>query len=91
MRIATLSALVTFGLDQASKLGVLYGLRLAERGEVDVFPPYLVFRMAWNRGINFGLFSGHTDLTRWVLITIALIGIAVTIHARLDDWKRGQR
>ena len=22
---------------------------------------------------------------------LALIGIAVTIHARLDDWKRGQR
>ena len=24
-------------------------------------------------------------------ITIALIGIAVTIHARMDDWKLGQR
>ena len=22
---------------------------------------------------------------------VSLIGIAVTIHARLDDWKRGQR
>ncbi len=85
MRIATLSALVTFGLDQASKLGVLYGLRLAERGEVDVFPPYLVFRMAWNRGINFGLFSGHTDLTRWVLITIALaIAAWVWVWIRRD-------
>jgi len=28
---------------------------------------------------------------RRVLIAIAPIGIAVTIHARLDDWKRGQR
>ena len=26
-----------------------------------------------------------------LLIAIALIGIAVTIHARLDDWKRGKR
>ena len=28
---------------------------------------------------------------RWVFIAVALIGIAVAIHARIDDWKRGQR
>ncbi|PLL13941.1 peptidase M15 [Tabrizicola sp. TH137] len=33
----------------------------------------------------------YLDTLRWVLIGIALIGIAITIHARLDDWKRGQR
>lgn len=33
----------------------------------------------------------YLDTLRWVLIAAALIGIAVTIHARLDDWKRGQR
>lgn len=33
----------------------------------------------------------YLDTLRWVLIAIALIGIAVPIHARLDDWKRGQR
>lgn len=33
----------------------------------------------------------YLDTLRWVLIAIALIGIAVTIHARIDDWKRGQR
>ena len=33
----------------------------------------------------------YLDTLRWVLVAIALIGIAVTIHARLDDWKRGQR
>lgn len=73
MRLATLAAAATFGLDQASKLAVVQGLDLANRGEIDVFPPYLVFRMAWNRGINFGLFSGHTDLARWVLIALALV------------------
>jgi len=26
-----------------------------------------------------------------VFIAVALGGIAVTIYARLDDWKRGQR
>ena len=33
----------------------------------------------------------YLDTLRWALIAIALIGIAITIHARLDDWKRGQR
>ena len=28
---------------------------------------------------------------RWVFIALALAGIAVTIYARLDDWKRGRR
>lgn len=27
----------------------------------------------------------YLDTLRWVLIVIALIGIAVTLHARLDD------
>ncbi len=33
----------------------------------------------------------YLDTLRWVFIAVALIGIAVTIYARLDDWKRGRR
>jgi zinc D-Ala-D-Ala carboxypeptidase len=33
----------------------------------------------------------YLDTLRWVFIAAALIGIAVAIHARIDDWKRGQR
>ena len=33
----------------------------------------------------------YLDTLRWVFIAVALAGIAVTIYARLDDWKRGQR
>jgi hypothetical protein len=33
----------------------------------------------------------YLDTLRWVFIAVALGGIAVTIYARLDDWKRGQR
>jgi hypothetical protein len=33
----------------------------------------------------------YLDTLRWVFIAVALVGIAVTIYARLDDWKRGQR
>jgi hypothetical protein len=33
----------------------------------------------------------YLDTLRWVFIALALVGIAVTIYARLDDWRRGQR
>ena len=33
----------------------------------------------------------YLDTLRWVFIVVALGGIVVTIYARLDDWRRGQR
>ena len=33
----------------------------------------------------------YLDTLRWLFIAVALIGIAVAIHARIDDWKRGRR
>lgn len=65
MRLLTAFAVGAFLLDQASKVGVLWGLNLAERGAVEVFPPFLRFQMAWNRGINFGLFANHTEFGRF--------------------------
>jgi signal peptidase II len=81
-----LAALVVLILDQASKLAVLRGLNLDARGEFDVVPPYLVFRMAWNRGVNFGLLSGESDLARWLLI-----GMAVAIAGWVWIWVRREK
>ena len=33
----------------------------------------------------------YLDTLRWAFIIIALAGIAVAIHARLDDWRREPR
>ncbi|MDP3862971.1 MAG: D-Ala-D-Ala carboxypeptidase family metallohydrolase [Phaeovulum sp.] len=33
----------------------------------------------------------YLDSLRWLFIAVALAGIAVAIHARIDDWKRGRR
>jgi len=33
----------------------------------------------------------YLDTLRWVFIAVALAGVAVTIYARFDDWRRGQR
>ena len=38
-----------------------------------------------------GLGMPYLDTLRWVFIAVALIGIVVAIHARIDDWKRGLR
>jgi signal peptidase II len=85
MRRLSLTALITFLIDQASKLAIVQGLDLINRGEIDVAPPYLVFRMAWNRGVNFGLFANNADIMRWVLIAVALaISAWVILWIRRD-------
>lgn len=33
----------------------------------------------------------YLDILRWACIAVALIGIAVAIFARIDDWNRGRR
>ena len=70
-RVGIIAALV-FALDQATKVLVVWYLDLFHRGEIDVAPPWLTFRMAWNRGVNFGLFAQDSDLARWILIAVAL-------------------
>ncbi|MFV0409728.1 MAG: signal peptidase II [Paracoccus sp. (in: a-proteobacteria)] len=59
-------------LDQISKYYVVHVLRLDRVREIDVLPPWLNLRMAWNQGVNFGLFSSSQDIMRWVLVGVAL-------------------
>ena len=73
MRQAGVVAFSVFVLDQASKYAVVHGLDLARVQAVDVWPPYVNFRMGWNYGINFGLLSDDSAVTRWALILLALI------------------
>ena len=78
-----LAALVAFAVDQVSKYWVVWGLNLIETQRIDVLPPYLVFKMGWNRGINFGLLDGNSDLSRW-----AFVVLAVAISVLLVSWVR---
>ena len=73
MRIVALAGALTFALDQISKWFVVFHLRLIDVGMIDVVPPYLTFRMAWNRGVNFGLFADDAAVMRWVLVAVALV------------------
>lgn len=80
MRLTFVLAAVVFLVDQISKYLVVERLHLDQVGAIDVLPPWLNFRMAWNQGVNFGLMAGNGDLTRWALIVLALvISVAVWI------------
>lgn len=73
MQLATKTAAGVLILDQASKYLVVHGLRLDRVHQIDVLAPWLRFRMAWNEGINFGLFANSADLMRWLLVAVALM------------------
>ncbi|KIT15478.1 signal peptidase II [Jannaschia aquimarina] len=75
-----IAALAAFGIDQASKVLVVHMLNLKEVLIMPVLPPYLVFRMGWNEGINFGI----PLASKWVLVALA-----VGICAALLWWARG--
>jgi signal peptidase II len=84
-RVALISGTV-LALDQATKWAVVWGLNLAEIGVIQVWHPFVNFRMAWNRGVNFGLLSNHADAARWGLIAIALaISVWVWFWVRREN------
>lgn len=72
MRLTVKIAAIILMLDQMTKYLVVHYLELDRVGAIDVLPPWLNLRMAWNQGINFGLFSGDAGWSRWVLIAVAL-------------------
>ena len=72
-------------LDRVVKVWVVEGLGLQDRFYVEVWDPYLNLAMAWNRGVNFGLFD-FGDAGRWVLV-----GLAVAISAGVLWWIRRAR
>lgn len=73
MRLATLTLLAIVLVDQALKWFVVVGLNLRETLYIEVIPSVFSLTMAWNQGVNFGLFASDSAATRWVLIAMALV------------------
>ncbi|XHE54948.1 signal peptidase II [Phaeobacter sp. BS34] len=73
------AAILALLADQISKYLVVRVMDVANRGGIDVLPPLLRFRYGENTGINFGLFGGGTDTTRWILIGLSLVICVVLV------------
>lgn len=84
-RILSIAAAI-FMLDRVVKIWVVEWMDLRNLREIDVWPPYLNLRMAWNEGINFGLFGSGSDVTKWILV-----GVGLAISVLLLVWFRKAR
>jgi signal peptidase II len=76
------AALITFVLDQATKLYTLFVYDLPVREPVEL-GPFVNLIVVWNRGISYGLFQQNSDLGRWVLVAVSIlasIGLGVWIR-----------
>lgn len=82
IRMLSIAAAI-FTLDRGIKYWVVDVLDLQNELRLELWPPYLNLHMAWNEGINFGLFGSGSDITRW-----ALIGIGLAISLGLLIWFR---
>jgi signal peptidase II len=81
-----LVAAVVVVLDRATKHYVVEVLDLRNRLYIPVVDPWLNLAMAWNEGINFGLFD-FGAAGRWVLIALALaIIVVLAAWARRGGW-----
>lgn len=69
-------------LDQASKLGLLYGTDLRLTYPWPLLP-FLDLTVVWNRGISYGLFQQDGDAGRWILTAIKIVAAIV-----LSFWLR---
>ena len=62
-----------FILDQLTKFFVVHILDLSGRLSITVISGFINFNMAWNEGINFGLFANSSEIMRIILIIISIL------------------
>jgi signal peptidase II len=82
VRLGLIAAVVVCVLDQATKLWLLYGYGLADRGPV-ALAPMLDLVLVRNYGISYGWFQGIGVSARWILVAIAA-GAVVFLWAWLS-------
>ena len=65
-----MASFIAFGLDRFSKIIIVHWLDLASVQTIHVWPPYINFVMAWNKGVNFGFLNEFNG--RWLLVTFGV-------------------
>jgi signal peptidase II len=75
LKLGLITALIVLLLDQASKLGLIYGTHLRLTYPWTILP-VMDLTVVWNRGISYGLFQQNSEMGRWILTAFKL-GAAV--------------
>jgi signal peptidase II len=77
-------AAVVVALDQLSKWVIVAVVMQPPR--VIPVAPFFDLVLHWNRGISFGLFSDAPEMSRWILVALALaISAALVVWLRKTD------
>ena len=71
--VIVLISFFIFILDQLTKFFVVHILDLSGRLSITVISGFINFNMAWNEGINFGLFANSSEIMRIILIIISIL------------------
>ncbi len=85
LRRALIVALAVLILDRITKIWVVDHLDLPSVGRIAVADPWLNLVMAWNQGVNFGLFDLGDSGRYW------LSGLAIAIVIGVAIWARTMR
>ena len=76
------SATAVIAADQLSKLWVLNGLSLPDRGPLELLP-FLSLNMVWNEGVSFNLLQDGETWARWGLALFSgLVAVMLILWAR---------
>ena len=76
-----LFSFVFLALDQVSKWFVVFYLELEQKLYLNLNNQFMNFYMAWNKGINFGLFEGDSTVQAYILT-----GISIAISTVFFIW-----
>ena len=68
-----LFSFVFLALDQVSKWFVVFYLELEQKLYLNLNNQFMNFYMAWNKGINFGLFEGDSVFQAYGLTAISIV------------------
>lgn len=61
-------------IDQGTKLWLLFGFHLPEKGAVPILP-LIDLVLVWNRGISYGLFQQESEFGQWVLFGLKMAAV----------------
>lgn len=65
---------VTLVLDQLTKWWVVFEVMNPPR-TIPVFPSFNLV-MGWNKGVSFGMFDSDSEMSKWLLVSLALVVVA---------------